>query len=52
MCVNTSRFTNLWSQIKQIIMINFHPLEVLGRGSDTKLQVGENLDHKNFTIAV
>ena len=23
---------------------NFHPLEVVGRGSETQLQVGENLD--------
>ena len=23
-------------------MINFHPLEVVGRGSETQLQVGEN----------
>ena len=22
---------------------NFHPLEVVGRGSDTQIQVGENL---------
>ena len=28
-------------------MINFHPLEVVGRGSETQLQVGENL---NFII--
>ena len=45
MCVNTSRFTNLWSQNKQISMSNFHPLEVLGRGSDSKFQVGENLSY-------
>ena len=25
-------------------MCNFHPLEVVGRGSDTQLQVGENLN--------
>ena len=24
-------------------MSNFHPLEVVGRGSETQLQVGENL---------
>ena len=23
---------------------NFHPLEVMGRGSETQLQVGENLE--------
>ena len=26
-------------------MSNFHPLEVVGRGSETQLQVGENLDY-------
>ena len=26
-------------------MSNFHPLEVVGRGSDTQLQVGENLNN-------
>ena len=25
-------------------MINFHPLEVVGRGSESQLQVGENLN--------
>ena len=25
-------------------MRNFHPLEVVGRGSETQLQVGENLN--------
>ena len=24
---------------------NFHPLEVVGRGSDAQLQVGENLNY-------
>ena len=27
-------------------MCNFHPLEVVGRGSDTQLQVGENLNQR------
>ena len=27
----------------QTNMSNFHPLEVVGRGSETQLQVGENL---------
>ena len=31
------------SQIKQIWVI-FHPLEVVGRGSETQLKVGEYLD--------
>ena len=26
---------------------NFHPLEVLGRGSETQLEVGENLNYLN-----
>ena len=26
-------------------MSNFHPLEVVGRGSETQLQVGENLGY-------
>ena len=36
-------------QIKQIIINNFHPLEVVGRGSETQLQVGKNL---NKTIKI
>ena len=31
-------------------MSNFHPVEVVGRGSDTQLQVGENL--KLFNLAI
>ena len=31
-------------KLKIIIMRNFHPLEVVGRGSETQLQVGENLE--------
>ena len=26
----------------KLIYLNFHPLEVVGRGSETQLQVGEN----------
>ena len=44
MSVQTSRVTNVRSQIKQIS--NFHPLEVVGRGGETQLQVGENLNMK------
>ena len=29
-------------------MSNFYPLEVVARGSETQLQVGENLDLNNF----
>ena len=35
-----SKFAKVWSQIKQIY---FHPFEVVGRGSENQLQVGENL---------
>ena len=37
---------NVWFQIKKNISF-FHPLEVVGRGSETQLQVGKNL---NFLI--
>ena len=36
--MNIARFR---SQMNQN-MSNFHPLEVVGRGSETQLQVGEN----------
>ena len=29
--------------VVQIVMSNFHPREVVGRGSETELHVGENL---------
>ena len=29
--------------------MNFHPLEVVGRGSETQLQVGEN-EKNNFKV--
>ena len=35
--------SNVWYQIKQ--MSNFRPFEVVGRGSKTQLQVGENLNY-------
>ena len=31
-------------------MIIFHPLEVVGRGSETQLQVGENLYIRYFSV--
>ena len=31
-------------------MSNFHPLEVAGRGSDTQLQVRENLNYYNLSL--
>ena len=42
MCVLTSRFENVWFEIKQLS--NFHPLEVVDRGSEPQLQVGKNLN--------
>ena len=42
-CLNIKIFKCLVTNIK-INMSNFHPLEVVGRGSETKLQVGENLN--------
>ena len=37
------KFANVWPQIKHIFMSNFHPLEVVGRGSQTQLKMGENI---------
>ena len=42
--VLTSRFTNVWSQIKTN-MSNFHPLVVVDRRSEKQLQAGENLNN-------
>ena len=33
---------------KLIKYCNFHPLEVVGRGSETQLQAGENLNYLFF----
>ena len=41
MGVKTSKFANIWLQIKQIG--NFHPLKVMGCGSERQFQVGEHL---------
>ena len=38
----------VWSQIKH--MCNFDPLEVVGRGSETQLQVGENLNQISWSF--
>ena len=42
MCLNIKICKYLLSS--QINMSNFQPLEVVGRGSETQLQVGENLN--------
>ena len=39
MCAYQSKFANVWSQMNQIFMSNFHSLEVVGRG--TQLRVGD-----------
>ena len=41
-------FANVWSEVKQIIMSNFHRLK--GRGSESQLQVGENLNKIILTL--
>ena len=33
-------------------MTNFQSLEVVGRGSETQLQVGENLRYKLFNLGI
>ena len=42
MSVLTSRYVNVWSQIKH--MSNFQPHEVVDRSSETQLQVVENVN--------
>ena len=37
-------FKNIWSQ-KKTNMSNFHPLEVVDRGSETQLQVGGKINY-------
>ena len=44
MCVQILSLANVWSKIKQIWVIFTH-LEVVGRGSETQLQVGENSNY-------
>ena len=39
----TSKFVNVWSQINKFS--NFHPPEIVGRGSETQFQVGDNLNY-------
>ena len=38
------RDLQIFGLIINIYMSNFHPLEVVGRGSETQLQGGENLN--------
>ena len=33
-------------------MSNFHPLEVVDRGSETQLQVGKNLNYLTFRVNI
>ena len=42
MCVYSSKIVNAWSKIERNTSIsNFHLLEVVGRGSETQLEVIE-----------
>ena len=45
MCVLTSRFANVWSELNKFYMNNFHPFEVVSRYRDPQLQMGENLNY-------
>ena len=45
----TSKFANFPAQIKQIWVI-FQPLEVVGCGSETQLQVGANLHEITWRV--
>ena len=45
MCLNVKICKCLVSNYTN--MIYFHPLEVVGRGSETQLQVGENVNYLN-----
>ena len=35
--------------LRKTNMSNFHPLEVVGRGSETQLLVGENLNYLTYS---
>ena len=45
----TAKFENVWSQIKQKGVI-FQPLEVVGRGSETQLQVTGKIKFSSLRI--
>ena len=45
MSVETPKFVNVLSQFNKNDQYNFHPLEVVGRGSDAQLQVDGNLNY-------
>ena len=38
------KFAKLAYMFIQIVQSNFYPLEVVGRGSETQIQVGKNLN--------
>ena len=44
MCLNIKIYANVWPQIKKN-MSNCHAIEVVGRGSETQLQVGDILKY-------
>ena len=51
MCVQRPLFANVWSQIEQIQVIFTH-LEVVNRGSEAQLQVGEKIFFKCSAVSV
>ena len=38
-------------KLNKLVLSNFHPLEVVCRGSETQLQVGENLNNLIFSAS-
>ena len=50
MSVEASGLVIFWSQIKHIYEY-FYPLEVVGRGSETQLEVGENLNEVTYSCS-
>ena len=45
MSVQASSFRHVWFYIKQIWVIFTHAVEIVSRGSETQLQVGENINY-------
>ena len=48
-CVFQHQVLRFWSTIN---ISNFHPLEVVGRGSQTQLQVGEKLNVTMYSVSL
>ena len=43
-CAFKHQYLQMYSRKSNKYLSNFHPLEVVGRGSETQLQVGENVN--------